>query len=119
MSKVQVPAEKAEAWERLIETHPEVERKGKNLLYTSVNGHMFTMFSTEAMFGIRLSDEDQAAFLAEFESGPFLSYGSTMRGYVTVPDDLLFDTERLAPWLARSYAYVSSLPPKPTKKPKK
>ena len=112
MSKVQVPEEKAEAWRRLLDTHPEVEAKGKNLLYTSVNGHMFTMFSTDAMFGIRLSDADAEAFRAEFDSGPFLSYGSKMRGYVLVPDELLFDTERLAPWLAKSWEHVNTLPPK-------
>ena len=105
--------EKRALYDRLLDTHPDIERKGKNLLYTSVNGHMFTMFSTDAMLGIRLSDADQELFLAEVEgSGPFLSYGSKMRGYVLVPDDLLFDTERLAPWLAKSWEYVNTLPPK-------
>ncbi len=39
-----------------------------------------------------------------------------MKEYVTVPDELLQDTEELKGYLDLSYEYVKSLKPKPTKK---
>ena len=116
MSKVQVTDAQKAAYTRLLDTHPNIELKGKNLLYTSVNGHMFTMFSTEGKLGIRLPPEAREAFLADFQTELLLTYGTVMKEYVTVPDDLLENAEALAPYLARSYDYVSSLKPKPTKR---
>lgn len=118
MAKVSVTPEQVAAYDRLIATHPEVERKGKNLLYTSVNGHMFSVFSTEGFLGIRLPRAEREAFLEAHGAGLLKSYGATMREYVTIPHALLQDTARLAPVLAASYAYVSSLPPQATKKPR-
>ena len=119
MAKVQVSDEKRALYDRLLDTHPEIERKGKNLLYTSVNGHMFTVFSTNAMLGIRLPKDERAAFCERFDTTILESYGHNMPEYVTVPDELLADTETLAPYLALSFDYVRSLKPKPTKKPRK
>jgi len=42
-----------------------------------------------------------------------------MREYVTIPDDLLQDTDTLGRYLAISFAYTKSLKPKPAKKSKK
>ena len=119
MAKKPVSEEQLAAYDRLLDSHQKIERKGKNLLYTSVNGHMFTVFSTEAKLGIRLPKAEREAFLTRFDTTILQSYGHNMPEYVTVPDDLLEDTERLAPYLAMSYDYVTSLEPKPTKKPKK
>jgi len=119
MEKKPVSKEQQEAYDRLLATHPDVERKGKNLLYTSVNGHMFTVFSTNAKLGIRLPKSEREAFLNEFDTTILESYGYNMGEYVTVTDDLLEDTETLKPYLKMSYEYVTSLKPKPTTKPKK
>ncbi len=119
MAKVEVSERKRELYDRLLETHPEIERKGKNLLYTSVNGHMFTLFSTNGMLGIRLPKDERVAFCERFETTILESYGHNMPEYVTVPDGLLEDTATLAPYLSMSYDYVTALKPKPTKKPKK
>jgi hypothetical protein len=119
MDKKPVSEKQKEAYDRLLATHPDVERKGKNLLYTSVNGHMFTVFSTNAKLGIRLPKPEREAFLGEFNTTILESYGYNMPEYVTVPDDLLEDTETLKPYLKMSYDYVTSLKPKPTTKPKK
>ncbi len=54
MGKTAVSEAKREAYERLLSTHPEVSLKGKNMLYTSINGHMFTVFSSDATLGIRI-----------------------------------------------------------------
>ena len=107
-----------EQYDRLLATHPEIERKGKNLLYTSVNGHMFTMFSTNAKLGIRLSPADREEFLDRFGSELMQSYGVVMKDYAQVPDDLLADTATLAPYLVKSYDYVRSLKPKATTRKK-
>jgi hypothetical protein len=119
MEKKPVAKEQVEAYDRLLATHPDVERKGKNMLYTSVNGHMFTIFSTDAKLGIRLPKPEREAFLAEYNTTILKSYGHNMPEYVTVPDELLEDTEKLKPYLRMSYEYVTSLKPKPTAKPKK
>jgi hypothetical protein len=119
MDKKSVSKKQLEAYDRLLATHPAIERKGKNLLYTSVNGHMFTVFSTNAKLGIRLPKREREAFLSEFDTTILESYGHNMPEYVTVPDDLLEDTETLRPYLKISYEYVASLKPKPTTKAKK
>ena len=119
MDKKPVSNKQQEAYDRLLATHPAIERKGKNLLYTSVNGHMFTVFSTDAKLGIRLPKLYREAFLIEFNTTILKSYGYNMPEYVTVPDDLLDDTETLEPYLRMRYEYVTSLKPKPTTKPKK
>jgi hypothetical protein len=111
--------EKKGAYDRLLATHPDIDRKGKNLLYTSVNGHMFTVFSTEAKLGIRLPKGEREAFLARFDTTLLVSYGTVMKEYVTVPDALLEETAELEPYLRMSYDYVASLKPKPTRKPGK
>jgi hypothetical protein len=118
VAKVAVTPAQVAAYDRVIATHPDIERKGRNLLYTSVNGHMFSVFSTEGHLGIRLPRAEREAFLEAYGVTLLKSYGATMREYVTIPDDLLEDTARLAPVLAESYAYVSALPLQATKKPR-
>ncbi|MDH3205794.1 MAG: hypothetical protein OEO79_04240 [Gemmatimonadota bacterium] len=117
--KTPVSEEKKEWYARLVATHPDVDMKGKNLLYTSVNGHMFTMFSTNAKLGIRLGKDDRETFIRDFDTSLLETYGTVMKEYVRVPDSLLPETALLEPYLKKSYAYVTSLKPKPTKRPKK
>ena len=119
MEKKGIDPKQTALYDKLIATHPEIERKGKNMLYTSVNGHMFTVFSTDAKLGIRLSKEGRMAFIEKYNSSLLESYGTVMREYVTVPDDLLEKTEELKAYLAKSDEYVTSLKPKPTTKKKK
>jgi TfoX/Sxy family transcriptional regulator of competence genes len=111
--------QKRALYDALIATNPEIERKGKSSPYTSVNGHMFSYLSKEGELGLRLSKEDQAAFVAKYNSEPFIQYGAVMRDYVSVPQDLLADTQELKGYLTQSYNYVSGLKPKPTKRKKK
>lgn len=118
-NKKPISAEQIAHYDQLLATHPEIERKGKNMLYTSVNGHMFTVFSTGAKLGIRLPKEEREAFLEKYNTTLLESHGAVMKEYVTIPDELLSDTEALKPYLKMSYEYVKSLKPKPTKKKKK
>jgi len=110
--------QKLALYDALIASHPKIERKGKTSPYTSVNGHMFSYLSKEGEMGLRLSKEDQAAFVAKYKSEPFIQYGAVMKEYVSVPQALLEITEELKGYLEKSYNFVSSLKPKPTKRKK-
>jgi hypothetical protein len=65
---------------------------------------------------LRLSRELTDVFLSTFDSGQVIHYGAVMRGYVSIPDDLLSDTDELGPWFGRSYDWIGTLEPKPTNK---
>ncbi len=94
--------------------HSEV--KGAKNPYTSRNGHMFSFLDRDGTMALRLSDDLREEFMAAYDGGPVIQYGSVMRGYVSIPSDLLEDTEAAASWLDRAYEWIGTLPPKPTKK---
>ena len=110
------PQDKIDLYDQLIATNPEIERKGVTNPYTSVNGHMFTHLSKTGTLGIRLPKEEREAFLEKYKTSLYESYGAILKDYVTVPDDLLENTDELKDYLDLSYAYTKSLKPKPTKK---
>ena len=108
-----LPPEVAVAkYDALVATIPGLERKGKKFLYTSVNGRMYTYLANDGQFGIRLSKEDQAKFAEEYDIKPLKQYGATLREYVLITEELVKDTEKLAPFLKMSHEYFTSLPPK-------
>lgn len=111
------PAEALERYEALVATNPDVDRKGAKNPYTSRNGHMFSFLGPDGTMALRLPDDRYQEFLATFDSGPVESYGAVMRGYVSVPGDLLADTNALKPWFDVSHDWIGTLKPKPTKKP--
>ena len=43
--KSTAPADKLALYEKLIATHPQIERRGAANPYTSLNGHMFTLWA--------------------------------------------------------------------------
>ncbi|MBT8326350.1 MAG: hypothetical protein KJP21_01420 [Bacteroidia bacterium] len=102
----------------LISKLPEIERKGKANPYTSLNGHMFSFLDKEGKLGIRMSEDDKAAFENKYNSPPFIQYNAVMRGYVTVPQELLENTSELLPYIKKSIVFIKSLKPKPTSKKK-
>ena len=110
------PQDKIDLYDQLIATNPEIERKGVTNPYTSVNGHMFTHLSKTGTLGIRLPKEEREAFLEKYNTRLYESYGTIMKEYVTVPDDLLENTDELKGYLNLSFAYTKSLEPKPTRK---
>jgi len=103
-------------FDKLIESIPTIERKGKTTPYTSVNGHMFSFLSKDGKMGLRLSESERENFIEKYNSKLMEQHGRIMKEYVEVPDDLLEDTNSLLPFLKLSFDYVSSLKPKPTKK---
>lgn len=110
------PQDKIDLFDQLIATNPDIECKGKTNPYTSHNGHMFSHLSKTGTLGLRLPKEEREAFLEKYNTTLYESYGAIMKEYVTVPDELLQNTEELKGYLDLSYEYVKSLKPKPTKK---
>ena len=106
-------------YERLVASLPGVERKGDANPYTSLNGHMFSYLHPRGSMALRLPPELREAFLARYQTELFQAYGVVQKEYVTVPDDLLDDTEALRPHFQAGHDYVAGMKPKPTTKPKR
>jgi hypothetical protein len=103
-------------YQALIDTHPEIDLKGKTSPYTSINGHMFSILGKEGNLGLRLPKEAREQFLKDHNTVLHGAYGKVMKEYVRVPNALLIDTEALKSYLAISYTYTKGLKPKPTKR---
>ncbi len=114
-SEYQGPPDSLERYASVVEAAGESVKGAKNP-YTSRNGHMFSFLDRDGAMALRLSEDLSDEFLARYESGPVMQYGSVMRGYVSVPDELLSDTETLAGWFQRAFEWIGTLEPKPTKK---
>jgi len=118
--KPDIPADKLALYDKLIATHPEIERKGAANPYTSLNGHMFSLLlGPKGVMALRLPENEREKFLKKYDTTLYEAYGAVMREYVTVPDTLLKNTKALQKHLAVSYAYVKTLKPKPTTKKKR
>ena len=111
--------EKIELFNQLVATHPNAERKGDTIPYTSMNGHMYSYFSKDGFLALRLPEKARAEFLEKYNTTLVTAYGIIQKEYVTVPDSLLANTEELKPWFRASFNYVSSLKPKAAKGKKK
>lgn len=104
-------------YDKLIATIPEIERKGDANPYTSLNGNMFTLLH-QSRLAMRLPEVEREVFLKKYKTTLFEAYGTVMKEYVAVPDDLLSKTKELKKYLELSYAYAKTLRPKLTKKNK-
>ena len=58
---------------------------------------------------MRLGAADREAFVEAFGTGLYEAHGAVMKEYVAVPAELLAETERLAPYLAKSFDYARGL----------
>ncbi len=119
MAKPTSPHKNVEHYDRLVATHPEIERKGAAMPYTSMNGNMFSFLSRDGLMALRLSHPDRVAFLKQYATRIFEDHGAVMAEYVTVPPALLKNTHELEPFFARSISYATSLKPKPAAQPVK
>jgi hypothetical protein len=109
-------AARLELYEKLVATNPKVKRKGATVPYTSLNGHMFSYLGKTGELALRLPAGEREAFLKKYKTTLCNLYGIIQKEYVMVPDALLGKTQELKRFFDLSYAYVSSLKPKPTKK---
>jgi TfoX/Sxy family transcriptional regulator of competence genes len=110
------PPELVVALEKALPADPRAERR-KMFGYPCcfAGGNMFAGLHQESMI-LRLPAGAREELLAlpgaaVFEPMP----GRRMKEYVTVPPGIIEDPRTLAKWVARSFAYASSLPRKRTR----
>ena len=111
------PAEAIALYDKLIQTNPQIERKGATNPYTSLNGNMFTHLDPSGTLSIRLPEKEREAFLKKYKTTLHEAHGIVQKEYVTVPAGLLGNTKELKQYLDQSYEYAKTLKPKPPKKP--
>jgi hypothetical protein len=111
-----IPAQKLAHYERLLATIPAIQRKGAANPYTAVNGPMFTLLGPTGSLALRLPKAEREQFLINHKATLFESHGHIMPEFVRVPDQLLGETESMRPYLEASFAYVSSLKAKPSRR---
>jgi hypothetical protein len=116
---VTAPPDKVLLYRRLLEAVEGIAAKSNfGSAYTAVNGNMYSMISKHGVVGIRLPADERSAFLQEFETELFRGDPAwpPAREFVAVPNAVLQDTARLAPYLERSYRYTLTLKPKAARK---
>jgi len=116
-TKKAAPNERQALYDKLIATIPEIECKGDANPYTSLNGNMFTLLH-QSKLAIRLPEEERERFMKKYKTTLFEAYGTVMKEYVAVPDQLLPNTKELKKYLDLSYACAKTLKSKPTTKRK-
>ncbi len=77
---------------------------------------MFSLLTKDSGVALRLPDGDREKFLKRYKTVLCEQHGAIMEEYVVVPEGLLKKTRELKPYFDASYAYVSGLTPKPTKR---
>ena len=112
------PSRNEALYDQLIASIPELQRKGDANPYTSLNGNMFTLLHQQRL-AIRLPELEREKFLKKYETTLFEAYGTVMKEYVAVPDNLLAKTKELKPYLSMSYEYAKTLRTKPTTQKKR
>ena len=105
-------------YEKLVATIPGIQRKGATMPYTSLNGHMYSYLTKDGTLALRLPLGVREEFLGKYSANLVMQYGIVQKEYVEVPDELLQRTDELKTYFDASYAYVSSLKPKPASKKK-
>ena len=80
---------------------------------------MFTLFDKSGILAIRLPEDEKESFIKKYKAKLHETYGTVMKEYVAVPDDLLGKTKELKKYFDISWKYVQSLKPKATTKKKK
>jgi TfoX/Sxy family transcriptional regulator of competence genes len=82
------------------------------------NGNLFIGLHQND-FIMRLSEEDRARFSAQYGERMFEPMkGRPMREYVRLPEELLADARKRAPWIKRSLEHAEGVKPKLKTKPK-
>jgi TfoX/Sxy family transcriptional regulator of competence genes len=107
------PPELVERFDAAAERFPEaVRRKMFGYPALFVGGNLVTgLFARSWM--IRLGDDDRAALLVLPGAGPFEPMpGKPMKGYATLPADVVDDDGQLDDWIRRAIAHGKTLPAK-------
>jgi len=104
----------------VLERFPELERRpmyGYPAAFVAA-GHMVTGLYGSSWI-VRLDEADQDA-LRELGGRDFEPMsGRPMRGFLSLPTEIIEDDEAIVIWIGRAQAHAASLPPKERMKPKK
>jgi TfoX/Sxy family transcriptional regulator of competence genes len=107
------PPELVARFDAVAESHPDAQRRkmfGYPALF--VGGNLVTGLFADSWM-IRLADTDLAELLALPGASPFSPMaGRTMKGYGTLPPDVVADDVALDGWLERAIALGKTLPAK-------
>jgi hypothetical protein len=90
-----VPEQKLVLFDQLIAIRPEIERKGANNAYASVNGNMFLLMQADEVLAIRLPEHAREEFLKKYKAKLHEVYGAVLKEYVAVPDGVLGKTKQM------------------------
>lgn len=111
------PRELIDHFARVLERFPDLERR-KMFGYPAAflpAGHMVTGLHGSSWI-VRLGEDEGAALRAaggvDFEPMP----GRPMRGFLSLPTDIVADDDALVDWIGRARAHAGSLPPKKPRK---
>jgi hypothetical protein len=80
---------------------------------------MYSYLTKDDYVALKLPEEERIKFLEKYKTTLVQQYGIVQKEYVVVPASLLEKTSELKKYFAISYAYTSTLKPKPTAKLKK
>jgi len=111
-----VPKEKLALFDELIAVRPEIERKGANNAYASVNGNIFLLMQADGVLAIRLPETAREEFLKKYKAKLHEAYGAVMKEYMAVPEAALGKTKEMQKYVAASYEYAKGLKAKATTK---
>ena len=107
------PAELVARFDAVAPRFPEAQRRkmfGYPALF--VGGNLVTGLFADTWM-IRLAEPDLAELLALPGASPFSPMaGRTMKGYATLPPDVVADDAALDGWLGRAVAFGKTLPAK-------
>ncbi len=107
------------AYEDLVASTADVERKGKTTPYTSMNGNLFSFVTKAGALAFRLSKDDRAQFLERFPEAVVEQHGRLMKDYVEVPAAILQDEEALRDLWAGVVTNAGTPRPKATTRKKR
>src|SRR6185369_8732854 len=100
------PPDKIALYEKVVALFPEVERKGDNVPYTSLNGNMFSYLHKDGTMALRLPEKAREDFLKEHKAKLMEAYGVVQKEYVAVPPKVITDTKAMKKYFAISYEYA-------------
>lgn len=114
----EISEERLELYDELIKHLKGIERKGASMPYTSLNGHMFSFLAKDGSLALRLPAEERDTFIKKHKAALCEAHGVVLKEYVSVPDKLLNDKDKMNEYFTISSNYIQTLKPKPTTKKK-
>lgn len=76
---------------------------------------MFSFLAEDGSIGLRLPPDALEEFLGAHQTSIAEQHGRQMKEFALVPHALLANVSALAAWFERSYVWIGTRKPKPTK----